>query len=144
MSNQIQALDKKINAIYEKHADEYNELADKSENLFDRQAALDKEREELRNLYEALEEKTQINSLIEFCSLLKQRENLKKVDTYPEHRAKAVMYNWLSLVEKTDGNAEPFLQMMADNFSVDFGGGTTYNTKEALAGWVKNTATSVI
>ncbi len=135
MKQKIKELDQKIKAIYKEYAEEFDVLADRSEALYDQHEALQK-------AYEKLEEKAQVNPLTELGGILK--EKLKGGEgTYPMHRAKSVLYNWLSNIEKADGNPEHFLQLMANDFKVDFGNGKIITTNEALANWVKTTAASV-
>ncbi|USD66976.1 hypothetical protein [Vibrio sp. SCSIO 43136] len=48
------------------------------------------------------------------------KRDVKFVDAYPENRARSLTHYWLGLIEKLDGNIEPFKEILADEFEINF------------------------
>lgn len=66
-----------------------------------------------------------------------------KQDTYPMHRAKAILYDWLSNIEAAHINPAHLHRLMAADFCLDFGNGKLIDTQEKLQEWLITTASSV-
>ncbi|WP_298509955.1 hypothetical protein [uncultured Kordia sp.] len=56
-------------------------------------------------------------------------------DAYPENRCKASMHYWLANMEQCDGNATPFVELLADRFELNFSSGKVSSIEE-LSTWL--------
>ncbi len=63
-------------------------------------------------------------------------------DAYPENRAKSVLHYYLSLVEDPSRRLEPFREIFADRFSLDFSG-SPINDFASFETWFRGPASSV-
>ena len=60
-------------------------------------------------------------------------------DGYPENRAKSLMHYWLALMESLDGNSEPFKELLAENFELQFSTQSNITSIEQLHKWLNGT-----
>ncbi|MDG3086216.1 hypothetical protein P7F88_08905 [Vibrio hannami] len=63
-------------------------------------------------------------------------------DAYLDNRAKSLMHYWLGLIEKLDGNIEPFKEILADKFEINFPS-TKVDSLEKLEAWANGIPTHV-
>lgn len=64
-------------------------------------------------------------------------------DTYSVNRVSALMHYWLFNIEQMDGDAEPFKQLLANNFELHFSKDNIINTTEQFEQWIKKAGSSV-
>ncbi|GAA3521614.1 hypothetical protein GCM10022393_40040 [Aquimarina addita] len=61
------------------------------------------------------------------------------IDAYPENRTKSLMYYWLASMESLDGNVEPFKELLADNFTLNFSTSSHIKSIQELESWLNGT-----
>lgn len=60
-------------------------------------------------------------------------------DAYPTNRTKSLMYYWLALIERLDGDVTPFKVLLAKDFELNFSTGKI-NSIEILKKWLNKTS----
>ncbi|MCL5129550.1 MULTISPECIES: hypothetical protein [unclassified Algibacter] len=60
-------------------------------------------------------------------------------DAYPTNRTKSLMYYWIALMENLDGNVNPFKELLADNFILNFSTESKITTITKLEKWLNGT-----
>jgi hypothetical protein len=56
-------------------------------------------------------------------------------DTYPTNRVKSLIHYWLALVERLESDPEPFCELLADQFQLNFPSGLV-TSKQDLQTWI--------
>lgn len=64
------------------------------------------------------------------------------IDTYPVNRVLSLMHYWLGIIEDPKRDAEPFKEILADDFELNFSSGAI-TTHEGLAEWLAGPGSQV-
>ncbi len=59
-------------------------------------------------------------------------------DAYPINRCKSLMYYWLVLMQQLDGNVEPFKELLAPDFTLNFVWASPITTFDQLTAWLQD------
>ena len=73
-------------------------------------------------------------SSIEIAPTGETNETFK--DAYPENRTKSLMYYWLASMESLDGNVAHFVEMLADDFTLNFSTSSEIKSIKDLETWL--------
>ena len=57
-------------------------------------------------------------------------------DAYAENRTKSLMYYWLASMERLDGDVEPFKELLASNFALNFSTSSQIKSIQELKTWL--------
>ncbi|QNK79187.1 hypothetical protein H7F37_02530 [Winogradskyella sp. PAMC22761] len=76
-------------------------------------------------------------SFIEITPTGETTETFK--DAYPENRTKSLMHYWLASMENLDGKVEPFVEMLADDFTLNFSTSSPIKSIKELETWLNGT-----
>ncbi len=63
-------------------------------------------------------------------------------DTYPTNRVKSLIHYWLALVERLESDPEPFCELLADQFQLNFPSGLL-TSKQDLETWILKSSTQL-